>query len=273
MLHCGVWPEARGRRFLSLVSHSRLTGRPRVRLVRPRGDGSHGTVPGHRGSRGPGSQDGESGPGGGRQRCGQMCGQMCRQMCGQSPRAAPCVSSPLFSRHPVPGGRAPPAGPGRSPPLPPRLPPGTIVKTFNIKVQFIILDPEKHFVRLRSSRCKQSTTGTKPAARRRTPPATGSAAGRQRRDGCPRREGRPLGPLPWCCGGQLQGTGSPRGPATPLSFGSEFPGTGMAWLQAGSSWLAGDGPGARRVPTAHSDPSRCLPAPLHPGARPHATRY
>lgn len=103
-------------------------------------------------------------------------------MCRQGPRIAPRVSSPLFSRHPVTGRRVPTAGgcqlqqPARLLPPSLHLLPDTIFKTFNIKVKFIILDPEKHFVRLRSSRCKQSTTGTKPAPWRRRPRLRGRMA-------------------------------------------------------------------------------------------------
>lgn len=198
-------------------------------------------------------------------------------MCRQGPRIAPRVSSPLFSRHPVTGRRVPTAGgcqlqqPARLLPASLHLLLDTIFKTFNIKVKFIILDPEKHFVRLRSSRCKQSTTGTKPAPRRRRSPAPGPDG--RRGDGCPHQRGDGKGgwrsPSRGVGGVQLHGTGSMRSPAAPFSFGSEFPGMGIARIQAGSSWLE---PYLGLCGYTHPQRTSVTPPPLL-SAPVHATRY
>lgn len=111
---------------------------------------------------------------------------------GSRPQEGDSSSSPSRRR----GQAAPPA------PSFHRLPLDTIFKTFNIKVKFIILDPEKHFVRLRSSRCKQSTTGTKPAPRRRRPRLQGRMADKERGVPTGMGTGRVAGgPLPMALGG------------------------------------------------------------------------
>lgn len=142
---------------------------------------------------------------------------------------------------------------GQAAPPPPHLPLDTIFKTFNIKVKFIILDPEKHFVRLRSSRCKQSTTGTKPAPWHRRPPALGPDG--RRGDGCPRRHGDgnggPVVPFPWRRG---RG-GSAIQPCPTALLWEQIPRDGNC-PAPGRQLLAGDVPGALRVhaPPAHSEP-------------------
>ena len=224
---------------------------------------------------------------------GQMCGQMCRQRCRQAEVQAgptchpvhfisfiftpPCYRQEGPDRRRVPAPAAPAAGGPRLLPPPLHLPLDTIFKTFNIKVKFIILDPEKHFVCLRSSRCKQSTTGTKPAPRRRRPRLWGQMADEETDVLAGTGTGRVAGgPLPVASG--LGGVGvSHTGPApcmapphrSPLGANS----TGWEWpdsRQAAPGWRYTRGSVGTRTPS----PQRTSTTPpLSPPPRCPAARY
>jgi len=169
------------------------------------------------------------------------------------PPAAPRAPSPSHATVVQAGGSRPPAEPGCSPRR--RLPLDAVFKTFNIKVKVVILDPEKHFVRLRSSRCKQSTTGTKPAPRRRRPRLRGRMAGEERGTGTGR-----------VAGGSATWDPAPRtAPPRRSPWGANSPG----WESPGSGQAA---PGWRCTP-GRSQPPRRLPSPLRPAARPRAICY